>query len=96
MKAKEWIQRIIDNPHWGRVDIDHEAVDELDKILNGSNIDTMGQVALIGGLTTEDLLTVANLKHKGLMPFLNKIDKNNIGPGELLYFPGPGTRGVEK
>lgn len=80
MKAKEWIQRIKDNPHWGRVDIDHEAVDEIDALLSGSELNEMGRAALFGGLTILDIKTLANLKHKGFMPMLNELDQSGASP----------------
>lgn len=84
MRAREWIERIKNNPHWGRVDIDHEAVDEIDYLINDSELTRMGRAALFGGLTAIDIKTLANLKHKGFMPILTELDRS----GALPHTPG--------
>lgn len=99
MRAKEWIQRINDNPHWGRVEIDWEAIEELTDLIIGSDLSAIGQAAIIGGLTVKDLKTLANLKHKGFMPLLDRIDFVGIIPEELAvvrWDPGKVTGRIDK
>ena len=83
MNAKEWILRIDNNPHWGRVDIDWEAINEIKALLKGPELNEMGKVALLGGLTVDDIRTIANLKRNGLMPILTAMDRHNIKPEEI-------------
>ena len=88
MNAKEWIQSILDHPDWSKVDIEWEAVDQIDEIINrGPDLRQMGQLALLGGLTPADVQVLVELKHRGFMPFLRKIMTENMTPHHLKERP---------
>ena len=81
MNAKNWIQNIVNHPNWTRCDIDWEAVDQINELINkGQELKQMGQLALLGGLTPADVQTLVDLKHRGFMPILRKILTDNASP----------------